>query len=227
MKEGQTQPRPKPHRVTGPDDQVAVLPHEVADLRLLADKAKMDGRFDAGQRLHVLLDAYEDREEAGPDVGELENVTGNIEGVCRTLAEHVAALKGEKLPAARDPDEVPPLADRLGDVETKLEDVASALEDLVGEREGLRKRSAAIGACEQTIGHLVNACSDHYPEETDHGRELLAIANASTKEEARALVLAFTDTLSPAKVYELAKLFNALAWALHHLNDQVNEALTA
>lgn len=227
MKEGQTQPRPKPHRVTGPDDQVAVLPHEVADLRLLADKAKMDGRFDAGQRLHALLDAYEDREEAGLDREELEDTTGNIEGRSRKLDALIAALKGEGLPETEKSSAASPLTDRLTEVDGSLDRAIEALEEVVGEREGLRKRSAAIGACEQTIGHLVNALGGSYPEEWDHGPELLAIANASTKEEARALVLSFMDTLSPAKVYELAKLFNALAWALHHLNDQVNEALTA
>lgn len=215
-------------------DKMPVRPSEIPDLRLLADKAKMDGRFDAGQRLHALLDAYEDHHGDGVDLDEIEGTVDDVEVNVRTLGEHVVALKGEEPPdgpkkgeSKNKSREVPSLADRLAEVDAKLSGANEALEELVERQAELRKTSVAVSECEQTIGHLVNACSGHYPEETDHGRELLAIANASTKEEARALVLSFMDTLSPAKVYELAKLVNACAWALHYLNDQVNEALTA
>lgn len=206
-----------------------INPHEVADLRLLADKAKMEGRFDAGQRLHALLNAYEDREDDDVDLDELEGTVDDIETNVRDLEKHVAAMKGKEPPDEpknNKPREVPSLADRLAEVDSKLSDANEALEELAEKQAELRKTSAGMIECEQTIGCLVNTFGD-YPEDTDHGRELLAIANASTKDEARALVISFMDTLSPAKVYELAKLFTACAWALHHLNDQVNEALTA
>lgn len=207
-----------------------INPHEIADLRMLADKAKMEGRFEAGQRLHELLNAYEDREDDDVDLDELEGTVDDVETNVRDLEKHVAAMKGKEPPDEpknNKPREVPSLADRLAEVDSKLSDANEALEELAEKQAELRKASAGMIECEQTIGCLVNACSGHYPAETDHGRELLAIANASTKDEARALVLSLMDTLSPANVYELAKLFNACAWAVHYLNDQVNEALTA
>lgn len=36
--------------------------NDIDELRLLADKAKMTGRFETGQRLHELLDAHEELE---------------------------------------------------------------------------------------------------------------------------------------------------------------------
>lgn len=216
-------------------DAMPVHPRDIPDLRMLADKAKMDGRFDAGQRLHALLDAYEDHYdgEAQLNAEELEGTVDDVETNVRDLAGHLAALKGEELrdgpkkgESKNKPREAPSLSDRLTEVDAKLSDANEALEALTEKQAELRKTSVAVSEAEQTIGHLVNALGD-YPEETDHGRELLAIANANTKDEARELVLSFMDTLSPAKVYELAKLFTACAWALHHVNDQVNEALTA
>lgn len=217
---------------TSDHDKLPIHPRDIPDLRTLADKAKMEGRFDAGQRLHALLDTYEDHYdgEEEVDMEELEGTVDDIETNVRDLEEHVAAVKGKEPPDEPKKNkrrEVPTLADRLAEVDSKLSDANEALEELAEKQAELRKASAGMIECEQTIGHLVNACSGHYPEETDHGRELLAIANAGTEDEARALVLSFMDTLSPAKVYELAKMFTACAWALHYLNDQVNEALTA
>lgn len=217
---------------TSDHDKLPIHPRDIPDLRTLADKAKMEGRFDAGQRLHALLDTYEDHYDGEEEVDteELKGAVDDVEKSADDLEKHVAALKGEEPPDEpknNKPREVPSLADRLAEVDSKLSDANEALEELAEKQAELRKTSVAVIEGEQTIGHLVNACSGHYPEETDHGRELLAIANASTKDEARELVLSFMDTLSPANVYELAKLFTACAWALHHLNEQVNEALTA
>jgi hypothetical protein len=206
-------------------DQMEIRPHEIADLRLLADKASVAGQFDVGRRLHVLLDAYEDQEgeESDEDLG---GVVDDLEANVRGLEESVAALKGEKVDKkpVRSAATEEPIPNRLCTVHDKLDEIGTTLDKLAMTQEGLRKRSAAIDANEQTIGHLVNALEGHYPEETAQGRALVNIANASP-DEARELARGFLDALSPAEVYRLAKLVNACAWAVHHLNDQVNESL--
>lgn len=220
---------------TSDHDKLPIHPRDIPDLRMLADKAKMDGRFDAGQRLDALLDAYEDfHGDARENLEELEGTVDDVEGHVRDLGGLIAAVKGEeasdapkKGEAKNKPREVPPLADRLAEVDSKLLDANEALEALAEKQAELRKASAAVSECERTIGHLVNALGGSYPEETDQGRALLTIANAASKDEARELVLRFMDALSPAKAYELAKLVSACVWAIHYLNDQVNEALTA
>jgi DNA invertase Pin-like site-specific DNA recombinase len=65
----------------------------ISDLRMSADKAKMEGRFDAGERLHELLDAFEDQETSATVRDDVESDRDDVESDRDRLEEALQEIE--------------------------------------------------------------------------------------------------------------------------------------
>jgi excinuclease UvrABC nuclease subunit len=100
---------------------------QIPDLRMSADKAKMNGRFEAGERLHELLDAFEDVESLRVVGDEAANARDKFKDACEEIEK--LSTKAGAYSASRV--HVPDVDDMTeADLRAEVTKLRKALEDI-------------------------------------------------------------------------------------------------
>lgn len=129
---------------------MTIAPHELADMRLAADKAP----FDTQQKFHALLDAYEDQEELRTKVENGEDADEKAKEGVRALRAVYPSSPSERAVIAKELGEAPSedaWAECLADCETPEERAATVGEELERARAAEAKLRARIEAVEEAI----------------------------------------------------------------------------
>lgn len=203
-----------------------IRPHELADLRAVADKS---GGMPAGERMHALLDAYEEMQDPDevatldqvePLAAKVDNRFDQVKKIHAALDEDEKArqekaaearkkLGLEKKSPKKEPEKT--AGELVEDIDAKLERLEEALDELQAAAEDL-------GPVSETKAEYYGALEDISTKQTELTAELgklnelaevedllLKLAEDPEPEISRMVL----NTISPAAFHELAK-----AWKL-------------